>query len=141
MTMLSPAVAALVAAQSPAALGTVLANAVFDRSRLELGTLDTAIRDGWTSRDASTDPVLMAVFDYDREFTGSGQTILVHTNPDLDYAVATSKLHDETEVECVIAGPGFELVTRSLFRAGWSDWMSDTSSTVALPDLLRALGR
>lgn len=141
MTMLSPAVAALVAAQSPAALGTVLANAVFDRPRLEMGVLDIALREGWTSRDASDDPVLMRVFDYDRAFTGSQQTILVHTSPEIDYTVVTSKLSDETEIECVIAGPGFELVTRSLFRPGWNDWMTETSTDVLLSDLLLAMGR
>jgi len=141
MTLLPSTLAALVAAQSPGALGTVLVNVVFDRHLLGMGMLDVALRKGWTSRDASTDPVLMRVFDYDRAFTGSGQTILVHTSPDADFTLVTSKLSDETEIECVIAGPGFELVTRSVLGAGWNDWMTDTSTDVLLSDLLRAIGR
>jgi hypothetical protein len=131
--------AGIVAQQSPAAFATTLATMAIDRSMLSSYAILDCFRRGWTSKDVSANPVLMAAFPYDREFTGQDQTILVHTNPDHDFRVVTARLGGETEIECVLVGNGFALVTRDLFRAGWSDWSSSSCSDVSLEDLLPAI--
>lgn len=131
----------IVAQQSPAAFATTLATMAIDRSMLSSNAILDCFRKGWTSKDVSASPVLMAAFPYDREFTGQDQTILLHTSPDHDFSVVTARLGGETEIECVVVGDGFALVTRDLFRAGWSDWASSSCSDVPLEDLLPAIGR
>lgn len=141
MTLISNAAAAIVAAQAPAALATTLASVAFDRELLGRVPLQGALRKGWTSRDASADPVLAAAFDHDRMHADLVRTILVHTSEECGFAVATSTVLGEQDVECVVAWDGFALVTGSMFRAGWCDWNSLGGSGVQLAELLASMGR
>ncbi len=141
MIVITPALASILVDQAPAAFATTLATTAFDRAKRVDHALVDCLREGWTSRDMSDDATLRLAFPYDEEFTGQGQTILLHTSPDHGFCILTARLSGETEIECVVVGDGFALVTRDLFAAGWSDWRESNCSDLPLQGLLIATGR
>lgn len=141
MIAITPALGAILVQQAPAAFATTLATIAFDRAKRSNHALVDCLREGWTTTDMSTDEVLRLAFPYDEEFTGQGQTILLHASPEHGFVVLTARLSGEAEVECVVVGDGFALVTRDLFSAGWADWTESGCSDLPLQALLTATGR
>ena len=127
--------------QSPTALGTIHLNLAIDRSLRWSAHFTACFRDGWISEDRSDDPILQAAFPYDREFSDSHQTILLHRHADYDFVLITIQLGGESEVECLILGYSYDLVTRDMFRAGWCSWSESDDAPLPISDIRQAVDK